>query len=97
MLDGFERALRAYSGLGAAYQGDAEAPASGAHGSGRDCVSPLAEDFLRGVAAVPGLAGRVLLTSRLRHTPLETRSGHLLQDAQLLRQHRVARDVNRQH
>ncbi len=80
VLDGFERALRAYSGLGAVYQGDADAPQAGAtHGSGRACVSPLAEEFLRGVAARPSLPGRVLMTSRLRPTPLEARGGLLLQ------------------
>jgi len=79
VLDGFERALRAYGSLGAAYQGDSDAPAATDHHSGRECVSPLAEDFLRGVAARPRLPGRVLLTSRLRPTPLEARGGLLLQ------------------
>ncbi len=80
VLDGFERALRAYSGLGAAYQGDADNPeVVAAYGSGRECVSPLAVEFLRGIAAVPRLAGRVLLTSRLRPTAVETRNGLLLQ------------------
>ncbi len=64
ILDGFERALRAFSGLGAAYQLDA----GGAAGEGRDldCVSTIAEDFLRGFASSGGLMkGRVLMTTRL--------------------------------
>lgn len=63
ILDGFERALRAFSGLGAAYQLD-----GGAAGEGRDldCVSTIAEDFLRGFASSGGLMkGRVLMTTRL--------------------------------
>jgi hypothetical protein len=67
ILDGFERALRAFSGLGAAYQLDA----GGSAGEGRDldCVSTIAEDFLRGFASSGGLMkGRVLMTTRL--TPL---------------------------
>jgi tetratricopeptide (TPR) repeat protein len=64
ILDGFERALRAFSGLGAAYQLDG----SGAAGEGRDldCVSTIADDFLRGFASSGGLMkGRVLMTTRL--------------------------------
>jgi tetratricopeptide (TPR) repeat protein len=76
MLDGFERALRAFSGLEAAYQGD---QAALAEGSERDCVAPLAEAFLRSVASLPGMGGKVLLTTRLRPAPVETRGGILLQ------------------
>ena len=64
ILDGFERALRAFSGLGAAYQLDG----GGATGEGRDldCVSTIEEDFLRGFASSGGLMkGRVLMTTRL--------------------------------
>jgi tetratricopeptide (TPR) repeat protein len=60
VLDGFERELRAYASLNAAYQGD-EA------GEGRDdraCIAPAAAEFLRGICS-GGMAGRVLITSRL--------------------------------
>jgi tetratricopeptide (TPR) repeat protein len=62
VLDGFERELRAYASLNAAYQGDAVA--ADARGDFRACTDPHAADFLRWVAAVP-LPSRVLLTSRL--------------------------------
>ncbi len=75
VLDGFERALRAFSGLDAAYQGD-EAKAD--HGQDRDCVSPLAEAFLLGVATLPQIRSKVLLTTRLRPRILEARDGQLL-------------------
>lgn len=72
VLDGFERALRAFGGIDAAYQGDSDT------GGERDCMSPLAEAFLRGVATLPGLRGKVLMTTRLRPAPLETHGGVLL-------------------
>jgi tetratricopeptide (TPR) repeat protein len=74
ILDGFERALRAYGGMGAAYQGDEGSDQL----SGRDAISPHAENFLRGLAALPNLQGKVLLTSRLRPRILETRFGEML-------------------
>jgi len=83
ILDGFERELRAYSGMGAAYQGDA--PAASAAETAADerarraCIAPLADDFLRAVATLPGLRGKLLLTSRLRPGALEVYGGMLLQ------------------
>ncbi len=65
VLDGFERELRAFSGMNAAYQGDE------AQDNDRGCVSPIAEDFLRHVAALPGLQSKVLMTTRLRPQILE--------------------------
>jgi tetratricopeptide (TPR) repeat protein len=62
VLDGFERELRAYASLNAAYQGDAIA--TDARSDFRACTDPHAADFLRWVAAGP-LPSRVLLTSRL--------------------------------
>lgn len=72
VLDGFERELRAYSSLGAAYQGD-EVPAD-ERSDVRGCVDPLAGEFLRRAAAIP-LQGRILLTSRLRPKELEGHDG----------------------
>ncbi len=91
ILDGFERQLRAFSGMNAAYQGD-EAPtparakptrseAEGvprSAGEGEDCVSPFAEHFLRGLAALPNLRGKVLMTTRLRPRILEVHGSLLL-------------------
>lgn len=76
ILDGFERALRAFGGLSAAYQGDEMV---GTGGGERDCVSPLADVFLSNMANLPGMRGRVLLTTRLRPSVLEKRGGILLQ------------------
>ena len=92
ILDGFERALRAYSTMDAAYRGDE--PAEHAprntpqatrptHHASRithhDCISPLAEHFLRGVATLPGIGGKVLLTTRLLPRILQAHGGDLLQ------------------
>jgi tetratricopeptide (TPR) repeat protein len=77
ILDGFERALRAYSGMGAAYQGDEAARDEDATRQ-RDCVSPLAEHFLRSVAVLPGIRSKALMTTRLCPRVLESH-GDLLQ------------------
>lgn len=91
VLDGFERALRAFSGLDAAYQGDEEKPEAPAlkpetrnpkpPSSDRDCVSPLAELFLYHVALQPNLRSKVLLTTRLCPRILEAKGGGLLERA----------------
>jgi len=75
VLDGFERMLRAFGGIGAAYQGD-EVPHDEA--ADRECLCPLAETFLRAVVTLPGLKSKVLLTTRLRPHAVETRDGQLL-------------------
>jgi len=82
VLDGFERELRAFGGLDAAYQGDDAQPqgqSATSGGNDRDCISPLAELFLRHVALQPDLRSRVLLTTRLCPHVLEAKSGGLLQ------------------
>lgn len=61
VLDGFERMLRAFGGLDAAYQGDEAKPEA----NDRDCISPLAELFLYQVTLQPHLRSKVLLTTRL--------------------------------
>ncbi|MEM9567393.1 MAG: toll/interleukin-1 receptor domain-containing protein, partial [Cyanobacteria bacterium P01_E01_bin.34] len=75
VLDGFERELRAYGNLGAAYQGDGERDIADA---GRDCINPGAEWFLRNLASLPKLQGKVLMSSRLRPRPVEVTGGALL-------------------
>jgi tetratricopeptide (TPR) repeat protein len=76
ILDGFERELRAYGGLNAAYQGDETAKWEG---NECDCISPLAEWFLYNVALQPNLRSKLLLTTRLRPRILEARGGGFLQ------------------
>lgn len=73
VLDGFERVLRAFGGLDAAYQGDE----SKREAHERDCISPLAELFLYNVATLPRLRSKVLLTTRLVPRILEARGGGL--------------------
>jgi hypothetical protein len=75
VLDGFERVLRAFGGLDAAYQGD-EAKSEG---TDRDCLSPRAENFLRGLATLPNVRSKVLITTRLCPHVLEARGGGFLQ------------------
>jgi tetratricopeptide (TPR) repeat protein len=75
VLDGFERVLRAFSGLEAPYQGD-EAKHTDRD---RDCVSPLAENFLYNLALQPQLRSKVLLTTRLTPRIVEARCGGHLQ------------------
>jgi tetratricopeptide (TPR) repeat protein len=70
VLDGFERELRAYAGLNAAYQGDDFAQDA----DDRSCTDPRAGDFLRWIASVP-LRSRVLLTSRVHPRELDDLAG----------------------
>jgi tetratricopeptide (TPR) repeat protein len=102
ILDGFERQLRAFSSMNAAYQGDTTpspenrgrvgegAPTPSlphpANSSGtregesdRDCISPSAEHFLRSLASLPNLRGKVLMTTRLCPRILQAHGGQLLQ------------------
>ena len=78
VMDGFERELRAYSGMGAAYQGD-ESEEQESDDDDRDCVNFQAEIFLRNLASLPRLRGKVLMSTRLRPRPLELHGGTLLQ------------------
>jgi tetratricopeptide (TPR) repeat protein len=75
VLDGFERVLRAFGGLEAAYQGDDAKHTD----HDRDCVSPLAEDFLYNVALQPLLRSKVMLTTRLTPRIVEAKGGGQLQ------------------
>ncbi|MBE9032566.1 TIR domain-containing protein [filamentous cyanobacterium LEGE 11480] len=76
VLDGFERELRAYSNMGAAYQGDGEEKIAD---NGRDCVNPDAEQFLRSLCSLPNLQVKVLMSTRLRPRPVEVTGGMLLE------------------
>lgn len=70
VLDGFERELRAYAGLNAAYQGDEVE----ADGDDRTCIEPRGGRFLQSIASV-SMPSRVLLTSRLHPRELDGLAG----------------------
>ena len=72
ILDGFERSLRAYYHLGAAYQGDQFVQDE--QGDFRSCPDEHAGLFLRRIASLP-LKSRVLLTSRLFPRELDNLAG----------------------
>jgi tetratricopeptide (TPR) repeat protein len=75
IMDGFERALRAYSGMNAVYDGDEEVRVED---NQLDCVNINAEWFLRGVCSLPFLKSKVLMTTRLTPRALK-KHGALLQ------------------
>lgn len=77
VLDGFERQLRTYAGLDAAYKQDATAEESR---DARSCVDPNAARFVRYIAAVTTRA-KLLLTTRLMPGDLEDRAGDPLAGA----------------
>ena len=77
VLDGFERELRAYASLIAAYRDDNVAQTEGEEA--RSCSDPAATTFLRGIAG-GALKGRVLLTSRLFPQELERLTGQRRED-----------------
>ena len=62
IMDGFERVLRAYSSMSAAYQGDEEPKIED---NQLDCVDVNAELFLKGICSLPDIKGKVLMTTRL--------------------------------
>ena len=77
VLDGFERQLRSYASLDAAYKQDDAADPSR---ESRSCVDPEAPRFLKAIAAVTTRA-KLLLTTRLMPSDLEDRAGDPLAGA----------------
>jgi len=76
ILDGFERVLRAYGSMGAAYQGD-EIQNDDSQDTSRDCINMLADGLLRSVGAYGGmLKGKVLMTTRLTPRAVLVRAMH---------------------
>lgn len=75
VIDGFERALRAYGNMNAAYQGDETIKYEGTE---RDCVNINAEIFLRNLSSLPGVQSKVLMTTRLTPRAVE-KHGHKLE------------------
>jgi tetratricopeptide (TPR) repeat protein len=80
ILDGFERILRAYGNMGAAYQGDElQRDKDDKEDTSRDCINPYAEAFLRGIGAFGFLMhSKVLMTTRLTPRAVESH-GQFLQ------------------
>ncbi|MBE0683305.1 MAG: toll/interleukin-1 receptor domain-containing protein [Anaerolineales bacterium] len=80
ILDGFERVLRAYSNMGAAYQGDdLQLDKNESRDNSRDCVNMFADAFLQGVGAFGFMMrSKVLMTTRLTPRAAE-RYGQFLQ------------------
>ena len=73
IMDGFERALRAYSNMSAAYQQDGEDQQYTERDL--DCVSSAADDFLRGLASSKGIVrAKILMTTRLTPRAVEGRN-----------------------
>lgn len=77
ILDGFERLLRVYGNMSAAYQGDEDAHVD-SKDNGRDCVNPTAEYFLDSLAKLTRIQGKVLMTTRLRPRVVEVSEDELL-------------------
>jgi tetratricopeptide (TPR) repeat protein len=74
IMDGFERALRAYSSMNAAYQGDE--PKVEEHQL--DCVNINAEIFLKNVCSLPNVKSKIIMTTRLTPRAVKPRGEFML-------------------
>jgi len=74
IMDGFERALRAYSSMNAAYQGDEPK----VENNQLDCVNINAEIFLKSVCSLPNIKSKVLMTTRLTPRAIKPRGEFML-------------------
>ncbi|MEH1828915.1 MAG: toll/interleukin-1 receptor domain-containing protein [Nostoc sp.] len=77
ILDGFERLLRVYGNMSAAYQGDEDGHIDN-RDNARDCVNPMVEYFLNSLAKLTEIPGKVLMTTRLRPRVVEVSDDELL-------------------
>jgi hypothetical protein len=75
IMDGFERALRAYSSMNAAYQGDEEPKLED---NQLDCVNINAEIFLKSLCSLPNIKSKVLMTTRLTPRVVKPRGEFML-------------------
>jgi tetratricopeptide (TPR) repeat protein len=75
IMDGFERALRAYSSMNAAYQGDEEPKLED---NELDCVNINAEIFLKSVCSLPNIKSKVMMTTRLTPRAVKPRGEFML-------------------
>ena len=74
IMDGFERVLRLYASMNAAYQSDEEQIEE----NQLDCKDINAEWFLKGICSNPNIKSKVLMTTRLTPRAVKPR-GELLQ------------------
>jgi tetratricopeptide (TPR) repeat protein len=74
IMDGFERVLRAYSSMNAAYQGDEPE----VEDNQLDCVNINAEIFLKSVCSLPDIKSKVLMTTRLTPRAVKPRGEFML-------------------
>jgi len=74
IMDGFERALRAYSSMNAAYQGDEPK----VEDNQLDCVNLNAEIFLKSVCSLPNIKSKILMTTRLTPRCVKPRGEFML-------------------
>ena len=74
IMDGFERALRAYSSMNAAYQGDEPK----VEDNQLDCVNINAEIFLKSACSLPNIKSKVLMTTRLTPRAVKPRGEFIL-------------------
>ncbi|MEP7135060.1 MAG: toll/interleukin-1 receptor domain-containing protein [Chloroflexota bacterium] len=75
IMDGFERALRLYANMNAAYQSDEEQRIDDAQ---LDCVNINAEFFLKGICSLPNVKSKVLMTTRLTPRAVKPRGEFML-------------------
>lgn len=75
IMDGFERALRAYSSMNAAYQGDEEPKLEE---NQFDCVNLNADIFLKSICSLPNIKSKALMTTRLTPRAIKPRGEFML-------------------
>lgn len=75
IMDGFERVLRLYASMNAAYQGDEEEKAEE---NELDCKDMNAEWFLKGICQNPHFKSKVLMTTRLTPHAVKPRGEFML-------------------
>jgi tetratricopeptide (TPR) repeat protein len=75
IMDGFERALRAYSSMNAAYQGDEEPKLED---NQFDCVNINAEILLKSICSLPNMKSKALMTTRLTPRTVKPRGEFML-------------------
>lgn len=75
IVDGFERALRAYNSMNAAYQGDEEPKLDD---NQLDCTDLNAEIFLKSICSLPKIQSKALMTTRLTPRAVKPRGEFML-------------------
>ena len=75
IMDGFERVLRLYASMNAAYQDESEQKIEDDQLA---CKDIYAEWFLRGICSLPSMKGKVLMTTRLTPRAVKPREEFML-------------------